>query len=74
MNLNVDFSGDQITTEDVALALSLVMEQAPDASLLCRFSYTQLRQAYEWAMTEHLYASDSEIERIIKPAFLSDFK
>jgi hypothetical protein len=59
------------STPTVLFALQLVLEgSAPEDGVINTWTDEQRRDAYDWAMREHLRASDNPIRRRPKPAFL----
>lgn len=61
-------------THQTALdALSLVMEKTPTLERIKEWSRQELIVAYDWAMREHLYASDNDrVRRREQPWFLKE--
>ncbi len=64
--------GGELTTELLHDVLSLVDRCAPPMEQLERWTPLERLLAYDWAMREHLAASDNPVKRRPRPSFLSN--
>jgi hypothetical protein len=59
-----------VTADLVCDALGLVMEDPPEFEEVCKWSPLEMAVVYDWAIREHLHASDNIVRRRQRPRLI----
>jgi hypothetical protein len=63
------YAPDELTPKVVHATLCLATRQVPDLDAIAKWSKYELLLAYDWAVREHLAASDNPVQRRQRPTF-----